>query len=190
MWSMIGVAFFRGQRYFSNLSSLSAGLSFILRPGLTPESCVFLEIVKGRFISLELVINNFHFTLFNVYAPCESAERRAFFASVIYHLQTVDPNHCVCIGGDFNCTFDPKIDRNTAEPHPESCIDLSLYFSHVGLLDIWREFYPNELQFTWSRITGGRVSFARLDRWYINSRFRNIVVSPDFFFHQYSQTII
>ena len=81
---MIGVAFLGGQCYFSNPSSLSAGLAFILRPGLTPESCVFLEIVKGRFISLELVINNFNFTLFNVYAPCESAERRAFFASVIY----------------------------------------------------------------------------------------------------------
>ena len=163
MWSMIGVAFFRGQRYFSNLSSLSAGLSFILRPGLTPESCVFLEIVKGRFISLELVIDNFHFILFNVYAPCESAERRAFFASVIYHLQTVDLNHCVCIGGDFNCTFDPKIDRNTAEPHPESCMDLLLYFSHVGLRDIWRELYPNELQFTWNLIDFGEDPFPDPD---------------------------
>ena len=60
---------FAGRCFFSNLSSLSAGVSFILRPGLTPESCLFREIVKGRFISLELVINNFHFILLNVYSP-------------------------------------------------------------------------------------------------------------------------
>ena len=118
---------------FSNLSPLSAGVAFILRPGRTPESCLFQEIVKGQFISLQLVINNFHFMLFNVYAPSESTEWRAFFVSVINHLHAVDLSRCVCIGSDFNCTFEPGMDRNTPEPHPESCSDLSLFFSRVGL---------------------------------------------------------
>ena len=176
---MIGVVFLGDSAFFSNLSSLSAGVVFILRPGLTPESCLFQEIVKGRFISLELVINNFHFTLFNVYAPSESAEWRAFFVSVINHLQAVDFCRCVCIGGDFNCTFEPGIDRNTPEPHPESCSNLSLFFSRVGLLDVWRVLYPNESQFTWSRLTRGRFTFVRLDRW-------SLKIS----LHLYSQVII
>jgi len=72
--------------------------------------------------------------------------------SVINHLQVVDLSRCVCIGGYFNCTFEPGMDRNTPEPHPESWSDLSLFFSQVGLLDVWRVLYPNESQFTWSRL--------------------------------------
>ena len=65
--------------------------------------------------------------------------------SVINHLQAVDLSRCVCIGADFNCTFEPGMDRNTPEPHPESCIDLSLFFSLVGLLDVWRVLYPQRI---------------------------------------------
>jgi len=169
---------FKGQCFFSNLSSSSAGVAFLFRPGLVPESCHFQEVIKGRFISLELVINNFHFTLFNVYAPSESVERRAFFLSLIRHFRSIDLNDCICMGGDFNCTLEPLLDRNTAEPHPESYADLSNFFSAIGLLDAWRLCHPNESQYTWGRWANGRASFARLDRWYINSHFRTAVFSP------------
>ena len=89
---------FKGQCFFSNLSYSSAGVAFLFRPGLVPESCHFQEVIKGRFISLELVINHFHFTRFNVYAPSESVERRAFFLSLIRHLRSIDLNDCICMG--------------------------------------------------------------------------------------------
>ena len=85
--------------------------------------------------------------------------------SVINHLQVVDLSLGVCIGGYFNCTFEPGMDRNTTEPHPECCSNLSLFFSWVGLFDVWRVLYPHESQFTWSRLTRGRISLTRLDRW-------------------------
>jgi len=57
-WCLVG-----GQCVFINLFSISAGVAFILTPGLTPESCLFREIVKGRFISFYFStnLNKFHF---------------------------------------------------------------------------------------------------------------------------------
>ena len=57
---------FKGKCFFCNMSSLSAGVVFWLKPGLTAESFLFQEVIKGRFVSLELVINNFTFIIFNV----------------------------------------------------------------------------------------------------------------------------
>ncbi len=172
---------FKGQCYFSNLSASSAGVGFFLKPGLAFESCSFQEVIKGRLISLQLVHQNFRCTIFNVYAPSESRDRKAFFTSMINHLKSVDLDQCVCIGGDFNCTFDPSKDRNSAEPHPESHADLSRFFKTAGLLDVWRLHHPNVAQYTWCRWANGRVSSARLDRWYINVPFRNVVVSSGCF---------
>ena len=39
---------------------------FLLKPGLAAEYCLFQEVIKGHFVSLELVINNFTFIIFNV----------------------------------------------------------------------------------------------------------------------------
>ena len=41
----------QGLCFFSNLSSVLAGVSFLLRPGFVPDSYSFLEIVKGHLAS-------------------------------------------------------------------------------------------------------------------------------------------
>ena len=55
----------KGLCFFSNLSSVSAGVAFLLRPGFVPDSYSFLEIVKGHLASLEFVYQGFHLTLLN-----------------------------------------------------------------------------------------------------------------------------
>ena len=117
----------KGQCFFSNLSSVSMGVAFLLRPGFVPDSCNFHEIVKGHLASLELVYRGFHLTLLNVYAPSSSVARNDFFIRLANYLHTIPFDHCVCIGGDFNCTFEPNLDRNTREPHPEAHKDISLF---------------------------------------------------------------
>ena len=119
------------------MSSLSAGVGFLLKPGLAAQSCLFQEVIKGRFASLELVINNLKFIIFNIYAPSEISDRKTFFSVVINHLKLFDINQCICIGGDFNCTFEPKLDRNSPEPHPEAHVDFSHFLSIAGFLDVW-----------------------------------------------------
>ena len=69
---------FKGKCVFSNMSFLSAGVGFLLKPGLAAESCLFQEVIKGRFVSLELVINNLKFIISNVYTPSEICDRKNF----------------------------------------------------------------------------------------------------------------
>ena len=105
---------------------LSAGVDFLLKPGLAAESCLFQEVIKGHFVSLELVINNLKFIIFNI------SDRKTFFSVVINHLKLFDINQCICIGGDFNCTFEPKLNRNSQEPHPEAHGDFSRFLLMYG----------------------------------------------------------
>ena len=49
---------FKGQCFFTNMSSVSTGVGFLLKPGLAPESYLFHELIKGRLSSLEQEINN------------------------------------------------------------------------------------------------------------------------------------
>ena len=104
----------KGLCFFSNLSSVSAGVAFLLRPGFVPVSYSFLEIVKGHLVSLQLVYQGFHLTLLNVYAPSESGARKEFFTHLTNCLHTLVFDHCICIGGNFNCTFEPNLDRTTS----------------------------------------------------------------------------
>jgi len=159
----------KGLCFFSNLSSVSAGVAFMLRPGFVPDSYSFLEIVKGHLASLEFVYQGFHLTLLNVYAPSESGARKEFFTHLANYFHTLVFDHCICIGGDFNCTFEPNLDRNTPEPHPESHKHISRCFSSLGLLDAWRMQHRTASQYTWCRCANGLITLARLDRWYINS---------------------
>ena len=76
-----------------------------LKVNVAAESCLFQEVIKGCFSSLEPVINNLKFIIFNVYASNEISDRKTFFSLVVTHLKLFDINRCICIGGDFNCTF-------------------------------------------------------------------------------------
>jgi len=94
---------------------------------------------------------------------------------VINHLKLFDINQCICKGGNFNCTFEPKLDTNSPEPHPEAHGDFSSF------LDVWRLMHPINQQYTWCRCSNGHVSFARLDRRYITPCLKNVVASSNIF---------
>ena len=77
--------------------------------------------------------------------------------------------------------FEPNLDRNTPEPHPESHKHISRCFSSLGLLDAWRMQHRTASRYTWCRCANGLITLTRLDRWYINSTFRNVLVSCNIF---------
>ena len=91
------------------------------------ENCIFAlsqthnfhEIVKGHSASLKLVDQGYHVTLLNIYAPSNSVACEGIFTHLANYLHTMAFHHCIC-NGDFNCTFEPNLDRNTPESHPES----------------------------------------------------------------------
>ena len=71
------------------------------------------------------------------------------------------------MGGDFNCTENETLDRNQAEPHPVSQHALRQLVSSWDLVDVWRRMHTGCRQYTWSHVRENRISFARLDRFYV-----------------------
>ncbi|KAI4877209.1 hypothetical protein NFI96_028665 [Prochilodus magdalenae] len=77
------------------------------------------------------------------------------------------------MGGDWNCTLDFVHDRNGEEPHPQSAAALGSIVSGFNLIDVWREKHPQVKQYTRVRVSEGRVSAARLDRFYVSCSVRH-----------------
>lgn len=68
------------------------------------------------------------------------------------------------LGGDFNCTAEPVLDRNHLEPHPASAARLNRLIETLN--DVWRSLNGQSKQYTWSHCRDNSVSLARLDRFY------------------------
>ncbi len=160
--------------FYSDSNSRTAGVAFLLNPHFHPSKLSFKNIIPGHLASLEFVINNINFTLLNVYAPSNSTERQRFYARLGPYMRQMDLHRCIIMAGDFNCTLQPNLDRNGAEPHPGPAKLLAEIIRDFKLQDLWRQQNPTTHQFTWSKITNNQVSLARLDRIYINSSFFNL----------------
>ena len=100
-------------------------------------------------------------------------------------------NHCgqcgdgvIVIGGDFNCTINPSIDRlrRPTEHRPKISMALNDTVNCLSLCDVWRRRNPSLQKFTWLRNNPNNpsgVSEARLDRFYIPVNIMSSVRSCD-----------
>lgn len=112
----------------------------------------------------------------NVYAPNSGAERIKVFLNCQSMLGKYDKNACLVLGGDWNCTLDSALDRNGEEPCPFSATGLNDVVSSFDLCDVWRSQHPVEKQYTWCKSSSDYISFARLDRFYINKDWCNRIL--------------
>ncbi|KAJ4939590.1 hypothetical protein JOQ06_029034, partial [Pogonophryne albipinna] len=77
------------------------------------------------------------------------AERLLFFEKLKHTLSTCDSEEYLFLGGDFNCTENPVLDRNHQEPHAASKSAFIRLTESFELCDVWRHFHPGQRQYTW-----------------------------------------
>ena len=77
----------------------------------------------------------------NVYAPTNGLDRLTVLDVLCDTIKNCSSEEYLFLGGDFNCTENPKLDRNHQEPHPaSSCRFRQLTEAHE-LTDVWRIFF-------------------------------------------------
>lgn len=103
----------------------------------------------------------------NVYAHNTGRERAVLFKALWQELSQVEQDDILVLGGDFNCTFDPHLDRRGEEPHVVSAGVLREIVTNCYLVDTWRIKHPGRRVLTRTKAGPNRVSAARLDRIYI-----------------------
>lgn len=64
-------------------------------------------------------------------------------------IEKCDDEEFLVVGGDFNCV-ERNIDRNHVEPHMASRRKLIQMIEGNELVDVWRNFYHDVKQYTWT----------------------------------------
>ena len=133
---------------------------------------------EGRFLILSVKIGDKRFVLANVYAPTKNHETDQCEFLDTFRSKMVDfIGENILIGGDFNMTLNPNIDKSGGrEEGPSKYRDgLMEFIEELGLIDIWRSKNPGVKHFTWSSGDGSIKS--RLDFWLISEFLCNNVKS-------------
>ena len=131
------------------------------------------SIYDGYILYNELCYNNSTFHVYNVLIP--QSDRNAILALTALDNHISDcSNGTIVIGGDFNCTENPSLDRlcMLTERRPLVVKALKNVMNKLSLCDVWRRLNPNKHNYTWQRnnpATKQGVSKSRIDRFYVPS---------------------
>lgn len=165
-----------GKFVLSHGTNLSAGVAILFSADLNVRILSINELENGRLLLIKAKIKERSFVFVNIYAPNIGKDRIKLFEMLKNTLVTLSQEDFLIIGGDFNCTLDFVIDRNGEEPHPASAKVLKAMITQLGLVDVWREKNKNVRQYSWIKAAVGRISAARLDRFYLHNNQCNRVI--------------
>ena len=106
-----------GTSFLSHGTNVSGGVAILFSPtvGVCVKSTV--EVVAGRALVVRAQIQDISFVFINVYSPTSGPDRLLFFKEISQFLEHCDPTDCIVVGGDWNCTLKPGVDRTGKEPH-------------------------------------------------------------------------
>ncbi|KAJ4947763.1 hypothetical protein JOQ06_009796 [Pogonophryne albipinna] len=166
-----------GEGFFSHKRSNSGGVAILFARGFTPFSCTVDEVIPGHLLKINAEFEKVKICFINIYAPSVGAERLLFFEKLKHTLSTCDNGEYLFLGGDFNCTENPVLDRNHQEPHAASKSALIRLTETFELCDVWRHFHPGQRQYTWVHSRDNLLSLARLDRVYVFNHHINCVLA-------------
>ena len=166
-----------GEVILSHKSSCSGGVGIVFSRSFLPFSCEVEEIIKGCLLKVKAQFENITVVFVNVYAPTKGVDRLAVLDVLCDTIRNCSSDEYLFLGGDFNCTENPKLDRNHQEPHPASSRRFRQLTEAHELSDVWRMFYKSHRQYTWSHSKDNVLSLARLDRLYSFKHHMNLFKS-------------
>ena len=146
-----------GKQYVSYYSHSKAGKSGVMTfiPKRLEKNVVYQwNDDEGRFLVIQLDINNKIYTLINLYAPTQNhPQAQLDFLDNLEKLIIKFENSTFIIAGDYNIALNPKLDRwkpKNLKPSPAAVKLLNLCEMY-NLVDIWRLRNPTAKRFTWRR---------------------------------------
>ena len=162
-----------GEAYFSGNSSKSAGVGILLADNLNITVNNMTEILEGRILALDIVLNETEITLINIYGP--NNDDPTFFQKLESFCAEKEENNFI-IGGDFNLVMDPDVDKSGGikNTHNRSRLKLNDLVDKYDLIDVWRAFNPDKKRYTWHSNTKPKI-YCRLDYFLMKSNLMNCV---------------
>ena len=164
-----------GDTFWSYGTKLSRGVAILVKPNLDIKVSELERDKQGRCVSINIEIDDILAKIVNVYAPNIPSERIEFFNKLKGKLQSwaQDKNNRfkeIILGGDFNCTMMPKLDRRSShtrrEQYDQGSKQLREIMIQNDMEDIWRRRYPSQKRYTYFKPNSKTAS--RIDYWLIS----------------------
>jgi len=130
-----------GNLVFAHGTEHAPGVLVLIKKDLQFELKQLRCDINGRFILLEVIIQDVKFYLCNIYSPNNSKEQIDFFTNVKNLLQEniSETNPHFILGGDFNVIFDTSLDCFGGNPKIKDCVKIvNDIMVENDLVDIWR----------------------------------------------------
>ena len=150
-----------GQRFHSEYGVRSRGAAILIRKGVPFTPINTIPDDKDRFIIVTGKLYGNLVALVNLYGP--NWDNPQFFSSLIGKLPDLN-SHLLILGGDFNCTLQPALDKSNPKQSRNISKSSSLILSFMQsyrLYDPWRHTNPSARQFSF--FSPVHLSYTRID---------------------------
>ena len=153
---------FHGKLFWSFGSKHSRGGGIILSPHLNFELGNFDFDFEGRFLILDLTINDVDFRFITIYAPNNGVERKTFINNLAKYLVT---KRNLVLGGDFNFVDSISLDKKGGDTKAGDIghAEMKALCTDFSLIDSFRVLYENKREFTWEGLSERGKVLCRLD---------------------------
>ena len=159
-----------GDVFFSHGESNKKGVAILINNKLDYKIIEKIVDPEGRFLVLNITVDDTNFLLINFYAPTKNNEGEQI--EYLDKLRSILENKLdqnIILGGDFNTVLNPEVDKkggsqyNTPIRYTQK---LETFMSDFELCDIWRVKNPNSKKYTWRK--RNPLIQCRLDFWLIS----------------------
>ena len=160
----------------------SRGVTFLLAANLEHQLEGTYRDTEGRWIILDIIIQNTRFTIANYYGPND--DNPIHVINMIGKIEELSNSHTI-LCGDFNFVFDINKDKlNGNHTTNFKCRNtVSSWMTEANIQDIWRIKNPNKRQYTWTSNTKPPI-MCRLDFFLvsgnINGHYKNCDIVPGY----------
>ena len=170
---------FGGQAFYSHGSTNARGCMILIKRHIqTKIHRISKDSSEGRFLMVELTIDNYRMVICNVYAPNE--DKVEFFEHILKKMLEFNADSYVLLG-DMNTTLqiiDKECSNDCKPGHPKCTDYIHMMLEKLNLIDIWRERNMNNRRFTWFK-TKPRLLMERLDYIFISNNLSSYIMSTD-----------
>ena len=155
-----------GQLLMNSGTSNSRGVAVLFRPGLNAQTSHIFSDPDGRYLTLNVAIDDLAFKLINIYAPNQDSPD--FFLDLFFKIGDNDCTNLV-VGGDLNIAVGPLDYKGSCSQHSNvKAKDIfCLLADDYNLNDVWRLLHP--LQKAYTRHQHNPLALSRLDYLYVSN---------------------
>lgn len=135
-----------GQVFHASYNTYARGVVVLIHRSIPFQMTKITQDTFGRYIIVQGNVLSQKLNLVNIYGPNE--DNPSFFERLFLTVSALEGLNI--IGGDFNCTIDPVLDRSTQidATHVQTRKTLTSYIRDLRLIEVWRAQNPSKREYS------------------------------------------